>query len=87
MWACNKLSKGRYDSIKLGITAQKAAAIPSILFGSETLILTNKTIGKIESIQSKFVQILLNLPKTTTNICAQTETGLRFIRHNLYRKQ
>ena len=59
----------------------------SILFGSETLILTNQTIDELERIQSKFVNILITLPKTTPNICAQTETGLRFIKHNIYPKQ
>ena len=42
MWACKKISIDGPDIIQLGITAWKAAAIPSILFGSETLITTEK---------------------------------------------
>ena len=42
MWACNKLSKEGSDTIKIGITAWKAAEIPSILFGNETLITSKK---------------------------------------------
>ena len=55
-WACNKLSKERPDKVQLGTTAWKADAIPNILFGSETLILTKETIDELERTQSKFVK-------------------------------
>ena len=73
--------------IRLGVTAWKAVAIPSILFGCETLITSKHTISKLERIQSKFTKLLLGLWKTTPNGYAQTETGLKFVKHNLYLKQ
>ena len=86
MWTCKKLSVTGPDIVKLG-TAWKAAAIQSILFGCETLITSKQTISKLERIQDKFTKMLLGIRKTTPNICAQTETGLRFVKHNLYLKQ
>ena len=87
MWAGRKLSITGPDLVKLGTIAWKTVAIPSILFGCESLITTNKTIKKLEQIQSKFVKLLLNLHKNTPNICAQTETGLKPIQQILYYKQ
>ena len=87
MSACKKLSTTGPDVIKLGVTAWKAAAIPSILFGCETLINSKQTIQKLEQTQSRFTKLLIGLQTKTPNICAQTETVLKFIKQNLYYKQ
>ena len=86
-WACKKLSNSGPDIIKLGTTAWKAIAIPSILFGCETLITSKKTIEKLEQQQSQFTKLLLNLHRSAPNICAQTETGLKPIKQILFYKQ
>ena len=75
------------QNIHLGILAWKSCAVPSILFGSECLILTNQVIDSVERIQSSFVKSLLRLPAHTPNICAQLEGGIKYFRQSLYQHQ
>ena len=62
-------------------------ALPSILYGCESIIFRDCTINTLERIQSNVAKSLLGVPSNTVNICAQTELGLFPFRMLLYKSQ
>ena len=62
-------------------------AIPSILSGCEVIQFTESNINIIERIQSQVAKIALSVPQNTSNVCAQTEMGMKPFRMRLYELQ
>ena len=83
-WCCMRFSKLGPDRVLLGIMAWTAAAVPSILFGCETLPIADKYIDDIERTQATLAKYLLGLPPSAPNILVQTELGIQYFRHKLY---
>ena len=62
-------------------------ALPSILYGCESIIFTESTILGLERIQAEIAKNILGLSSSTVNVCAQTELGIPPFRFSLYRAQ
>lgn len=82
--SCLKLSKRGPDTVDLGASLWTSIAMKIILFGCETMPIDDTTIKEVERIQSQVAKSLLGLGARTPNICAQTELGFKFFRHQLF---
>jgi hypothetical protein len=81
---CLKLSRRGPDTVDLGVSTWCNIAMKIILFGCETMPISESTIEEVEMIQSQVAKSLLGLESGAPNICAQTELGFTFFRHQLY---
>ena len=81
--ACIHLGKCGSDLIKIAMTTWESVAVPSILYGCESVIFCETRISELESIQSQVAKRILGVPKNTSNLCAQTELGFKPMRLRL----
>ena len=81
--ACIHLGKCGSDLIKIAMTTWESVAVPSILYGCESVIFCETKIAELESIQSQVAKRILGVPKNTSNLCAQTELGFKPMRLRL----
>ena len=86
-FACLHLGKRGPDVVDVTLATWNNIALPSILFGCETIIFKECTLETLERIQSKVAKSLLGVPANTVNICAQTELGMFPFRMCLYKCQ
>ena len=86
-FACLHIDGRGPDVVDATLATWVNIAVPSIVFGCESIIFTEATILAIERIQSQMAKRLLGLPKNTANICAQTELGIIPFRLALYKAQ
>ena len=73
--------------VAMALTAWNQVALPSILYGCESIIFTESTILGLERIQSEIAKNILGLSSCAVNVCAQTELGIPPFRLSLYRAQ
>ena len=85
--ACIYVSKRGPDIVDVALCTWSNIAIPAILYGCEMVPFSEKTIEAIESIQSQVAKFILGVPVSTANVYAQTELGLKSLRHLLYERQ
>lgn len=86
-FACLHIGRRGPDVVDATLATWENIAIPSILFGCESMIFTETTILAIERVQAQIAKRLLGLPANTANICAQTELGIVPFRLVLYKTQ
>ena len=86
-FACLSLGKSGPDVVDVSLATWSNLAIPSILFGCESVIFKEANIIAVERVQSQVAKCVLGVPSNTANICAQTELGLLPFRHLLYKMQ
>ena len=65
------------------MTTWENVAVPSVLFGCESVLFSDTKLGELEVIQSQVAKRILGVPKNTSNICAQTELGFKPIKLRL----
>ena len=86
-FACLHIGRRGPDMVDATLATWGNIAIPSILFGCETILFSETTIIEIEKVQAQIAKKLLGLPSSTANICAQTELGIIPFRLALYQAQ
>ena len=86
-FACHHIGRKGPDVVDTTLATWENVAIPSILFGCETVLFTDSTIQAVEKIQADITKKLLGLPANTANVCAQTELGIIPFRLALYKAQ
>ena len=86
-FACLHIGKRGPDVVDATLATWVNIAVPSILFGCESIIVTQTTIAAIERVQAQVTKRLLGLPSNTANVCAQTELGIIPFRLALYKAQ
>ena len=86
-YACHYVGRTGPDMIDVVLATWNNIAIPTILSGCEVIPFTEETIEAIESEQVHLAKRLLNLPKSTPNVCVQTELGMKPFRLVLYQHQ
>ena len=86
-FACIHLGKRDADVVDVTLATWNNIAIPSILFGSESIIFKESNIAAIESVQSSIAKSILGVAANTVGICAQTELGMLPFRTLLYKTQ
>ena len=81
------LGKRFSDVVEATLATWENIAVPSILFGCESILFTDSKIMELERIQSQVAKCVLGVPVSTASVCAQTELGILPFRHLLYRLQ
>ena len=85
--ACLNVSRRGPDATLLAATLWTSVAIPSILFGCESIPFSDTTIDSINRIQSQLFKAILSLPISVHNFVAQTEFGIPHFASFLYKQQ
>ena len=85
--ATMKISKTGPDVVEVTSACWLQVALPSILFGCETVPFCETNIMTLERIQSSVAKYALGLPRYSPNVVAQTELGWQRVRHRLYGRQ
>ena len=86
-FACLNLGQRGPDVVDVSLATWVNIALPTILFGCESIIFKETNILAVERIQSQVAKSILGVPSNTANICAQTELRLFSFRHLLYKTQ
>ena len=74
------ISRNGPDRSELARTLWLNCALPSILYGSEIIPITQDTINKIEKCQSQIGKFMLQIPRSSANICSNIDAGLKPIK-------
>ena len=86
-FACLHIGRSGPDVVDMALATWNQIAIPSILFGCDSIIFTESTILGLERVQSEIAKNILGLSVNTVNVAAQTELGILPFRLMLYRCQ
>ena len=65
------------DRSSLAYALWSQVALPSILYGTEVLPLTQKTISEVEKIQNAVGKTILQLPRSSANVSVNLDAGLK----------
>ena len=87
MYACIHLARSSADPVRLAVTTWENIAIPSIMYGCESVIFSESKLLELEKIQSQVAKWILGVPRSSANICAQTELGFKPFKLLIYRQQ
>ena len=80
MYACLYLGRSGSDLVQVSMATWKNVAVPSILFGCDSILFSESKIAELECVQSRVAKRILGVSKNTANVCAQTEVGFKPIR-------
>ena len=80
MYACLYLGRSGSDLVRVSMATWENVAVPSILFGCDSILFFETRIAELECIQSRVAKRILEVSKNTSNVCAQTEIGFKPIR-------
>ena len=86
-FACLHIGSNGPDVVEASLATWNQIALPTILFGCESILFTESTILGLERIQSEIAKRILGLSVNTVNISAQTELGILPFRLALYKVQ
>ena len=65
------------DRSKLAHTLWTQVALPSILYGSDVVPLTQATVSEVEKCQTQVGKFILQLPRNSANVCSYLDAGLK----------
>lgn len=71
------LTKRGPDRCQLSFTLWTQVALPSILYGTEVIPITDTTIKEVEKCNAKVGKYILQIPASSANVCANIDAGLR----------
>ena len=72
------------DKTTLSLAVWNSRAMGSLLFGVESIVLDDKVIEKLETIQSSFAKSVLGVRQSTANVFGLVELGLKSVRQRIY---
>ena len=84
---CMRVSRSGPDVVEVGLATWCNIALPSILYGCESVPFTTTAMDEIERMQAAVAKSLTGLPLSAPNLVAQTVLGLKYFRHKLYEAQ
>ena len=87
MFACLYLGKSCSDVVRVSMATWVNIAVPSITYGCESILFCESKLCELESIEAQVAKRILEVPKNTSNVCAQTELGIKPIRMVIYLQQ
>ena len=85
--ACMNVSRSGPDVSEVALTTWRCIAIPSILFGCESVTFSPTCMDEVDRIQSAVAKDILGLDVAAPNVAAQAILGLKTFRHKVYETQ
>ena len=86
-FACLHIGRSGPDVVDVSLATWNQIALPTILYGCDSILFTESTILGLERIQSEIAKNILGLSVNTVNVAAQTELGIIPFRLSLYKMQ
>ena len=80
MYACLYLGRSGSDLVLVSMATWETVAVPSILFGCDSILFSEAKIAELECIQARVAKMFLGVSKNTANICAQSDIGFKPLR-------
>ena len=77
------LTRAGLDRAKVVKRLWEACAIPAILYGSETMIFSEKIVKELETIQASIGTFILQIPKSSSKVAGWIDAGLRPMQYRL----
>ena len=77
LYSVLSLVKTGPDRSDLAYTLWTRCALPAILYGAEIIPLTQTTINEVERCQCLVGKFILQLPRNSSNVCANIDAGLK----------
>ena len=87
MFACLHLGRMSTDVVRISLATWESIAVPTITYGCESILFSEAKFEELETIEAKVAKRILGLPVNTSNVCGQTELGLKPIRLVIYLQQ
>ena len=85
--SCIYVSRMGPDIVDVVLCTWLNVAIPAILNGCDMIPFCETRIEEVERIQAQVAKFALGVSSSTSNICAQTELGMKSFRQHLYERQ
>jgi hypothetical protein len=85
--ACRYLSRQGPDVVDVAVCAWSNVAVPSILYGTESVKFSETTMAALDAEQAKWAKETLGLPSKTPNVVAQLLLGVPSFKQMIYQKQ
>ena len=87
MFACLHLGKMSTDVVRISLATWMSIAVPSITHGCESILFSESKLSELESIEAQVAKRILGVTRNTSNVCVQTELGIKPIRLVVYLQQ
>jgi hypothetical protein len=86
-FACLRIGRDGPDQVEVSLCTWLNIAVPSILFGCESVTFSDTCIAELDRCQAAVGKDVLGLPVCAPNVSVQALLGLRTIREALFRAQ
>ena len=86
-FACLYVSRKGPDVVDAAMCTWLNVGVPTILYGCEVIPFTETLLQELKRVQAQVAKSILGVPKSTANICAQTELGMKPFRQLVYELQ
>ena len=87
MFSCLHLGRMSTDVVRISLATWESIAVPTITYGCESILFSEAKLEELEAVEAKVAKRILGLPTNTSNVCGQTELGLKPIRLVIYLQQ
>ena len=77
------LTRAGLDRAKVAKRLWEVCAIPAILYGSETMVFSDKVIKELETTQAAIGAFILQIPQSSSKVAGWIEAGLRPMQYRL----
>jgi hypothetical protein len=85
--ACKCLSRQGPDVVDVARAMWKSVAMPAIIFGTESVLVSQTTLDALDKESSRWAKETLNLPLNTPNIVSQVLMGIPSFKDLVYTNQ
>ena len=85
--ACRYLSRQGPDVVDVSTAIWKSVAMPAIIFGTESVLVSQTTLDALDKESSRWAKETLNLPLNTPNIVSQVLMGIPSFKDLVYTNQ
>ena len=85
--ACLRLARNGADVVDVAMSLWQQVALPSILYGCESIPFTDSTLDALDRQQATVGKFALGLPVSTPNAAVRAILGLRSVREVVYERQ
>ena len=75
------------DKFLTARTLWETCAIPTVLYGTETMVVSKATISELDKIQGAVARFILQLPASASKVAAYLDTGMKPINLRLKARQ
>ena len=84
---CMRVSRSGPDTVKVAMATWINIALPSIMYGCESVPFTDSVLDEVDRMQSAVAKNVTGLSVSAPNLAAQVVLGLKMFRHKMFEAQ